>query len=399
MQKPVESSDSADEIELPDDSDPEILALSSSLISISLIASLLVAQRGWVLQERTYPRLPLFDSLTITAPIEPLLYSAMLIVLLLFNFSARKKLLVSIFVIATAATIAFDTTRLQPWLYLLSIMLFLVALPAPSGKKSVGNVLDSLRICILGTYLFAGIQKLNISFCQTVVPSMMPKFVPPLPQDLALAIGISAAVTEAALAILLTCAPTSRIGAWLAIFFHAITLWMITHLGWNAVVWPWNISMMLLVYLLFIRTRSQSAFGLLWPDSLQKALAVIIFLLLPCLNFFGLWPNYLSAALYSGNVPVLRVLVDPADEERLPSAIRQAIDISDRQKPTLLAERWGIEELGIPSFPEVRTLEQLAKKLLESGKFSHSQIYIETFPRFFKGEKQRREIFLSATQP
>lgn len=398
MQEPVEPTVIDIEAELQNDSCLDILALCSSLISVSLIASLIVAQRGWVLQQRAYPRLPVLDSLSIANPLEPIFYTAMLLSLLAFNFSGRKKMLAAVFGLATAATIALDQTRLQPWLYLLSIMLLLIASAKSLSVSSSRSVLNSLRICIVGTYLFAGIQKLNISFCQIVIPSMFPKFMPPLPAELCMAIGIPAALVEASLAVLLILPATRTFGAWLAILFHTITLWMISYQGWNAVVWPWNISMMLLVFLLFIRSKPESLSNFCRPDSLQKILAIIIFLLLPILNFFGMWPNYLSAALYSGNTPVLRAIVAREDEERLPHAIRQAIDISDKNGPTLIAERWGIEELGIPSFPEVTSLEQLAAKLVASGKFSNSEIYIDTFPRFFNGEKRRRAVFLSAAK-
>jgi hypothetical protein len=227
---------------------------------------------------------------------------------------------------------------------------------------------------------------------------MMPKFITALPSEVCFCIGIPVAILEAALALLLAFGPTRTTGAYLAIFFHAITLWSITQQGWNAVVWPWNVSMMLLVYLLFIRSKQASLIGLFKPDSLQKALAITLFLFLPILNFFGYWPNYLSAALYSGNVPVLRVIVDPADEAKLPSAIRQSVDISNVNEPTLIAERWALEELGIPTFPEVSSLEILGRKLMESGRYNNSKIYIETFPRFFKGEISRRALFLSATE-
>jgi hypothetical protein len=381
-----------------DNADFDILALCSGLLSASLIASLLVAQRGWVLQNRTYPHLPILDSLSVAEPIEPLIYGMMLIALLGFNFSKRKKMLAGVYVLCASTSIALDQTRLQPWFYLFSMMLVIVASPIQLTERKCQTVLNALRICILGTYLFAGLQKLNVTFSQVVVPSMMPKFITALPSEVCFCIGIPAAIFEAALALLLTFGPTRTTGAYLAIFFHAITLWSITQQGWNAVVWPWNISMMLLVYLLFIRSKQVNLIGLFKPDSLQKALAIVLFLFMPILNFFGYWPNYLSAALYSGNVPLLRVIVDPADEAKLPSAIRQAVDISNVNEPTLIAERWALEELGIPTFPEVSSLEVLGRKLMESGRYNNSKIYIETFPRFFKGENSRRTLFLSATE-
>ncbi len=388
IQEPVEN-----------DIDLDQLALASSLVSATLIASLIVTQSGWVLQQRTYPRLPITDNLSIANGLEPLLFGVMVTSLLAFMFHARKKLWTLIFTLAAAAAVALDQTRLQPWLYLFSIMLFLCASFRQSVQSNnAGSLLNALRICILGTYLYAGAQKLNISFCTTVVPSMFKHIIQEMPQSLDFAIGIPLALSEAGLAILLIFPRTSTIGAYLAIFFHAVTLWLITQQGWNSAVWPWNIAMVLLVYLLFIRARVGGIVGCLKPDSPQKVTAILLFLLLPALNFFGLWDNYLSAALYSGNVPVLRIEVSPEDEQALPVAMRQAINITDTERPILFAERWALEELNIPAYPETRSLERLAEKVRASGRLNHSRFYLETFPRFFKGENRRKALFLSATE-
>ncbi len=366
------------------------------MISASIIASLIVAQRGWVLDKRTYPHLPILDNLSIAQPIEPLLYGVMLVALLVFNFNSRKKLFAAIFAIAAICTIALDQTRLQPWLYLFSVM-FLLGASLNSATAST-SVINALRLCILGTYLFAGLQKLNLNFCQTVIPIMLDKVIPDFPSQMGWTIGIPIAIAEATLALLLVFARTSKVGAYMAILFHAITLWLITQLNWNAVVWPWNISMMILVYLLFIRAKPSGALTLVKPDSPQKVIALLLFLILPVLNFFGRWDNYLSSSLYSGNVPVLRIQVNEEDEAALPSSIGEAVDISDKKVPTLIVERWAMDELGIPPYPEVRSLEKLTEKIVETGRFSRSKIYIETFPRFFKGEVNRRMLFLSATE-
>lgn len=404
-----ENSDEPAQFIVEHDSRLDNLALCASLISVSLIASILVAERAWVLETRTYPRLPITDSIlpsSILPTCEAVLCSIMLIALVAFNFFSRKILLVSIFVFAALITIALDLTRLQPWLYLFSVMLILsVSLRGGNLEQvratnlaRVDSALNSLRLCILGTYFYAGIQKFNVNFCLDVVPSILKRVAPVLPHQWCFAIGIPLAATEAALALLLIFAPTRKIGAFLAIAFHLITVCLISSQNWNAVVWPWNVSMALLVYLLFIRSQPSSILNLFKPDSIQKDAAILFFLLLPALNFFGLWPYYLSAALYSGNTPVLRVAVDPADEENLPHGIRNGIDVSNKDCPTLIAEVWAVEELGIPPFPEVKTLEQLAQNLLQTGRFSHSRIYLETFPRFFNGEKCQKSIYLSATK-
>ncbi len=65
---------------------------------------------------------------------------------------------------------------------------------------------------------------------------MMGKVIPDMPEEIGMAIGIPVAVAEAALALLLAFPATCRVGAYLAIGFHAVTLWMLTQQDWNAVV-------------------------------------------------------------------------------------------------------------------------------------------------------------------
>lgn len=386
------------------DKELDALALCSSLITGALLASLLVAQRAWVLNNRTYPHIPLIDSFSLGIEIESFLYSVLLIALIAFNFLTRKMLIASIFFIAISLTVMLDVTRLQPWLYLLTAMFMLCSMRWKESKngdtnKSTRKILDALRICLIGTYFFAGVQKLNLNFCRSVVPSLLHEFLQALPTSLGFALGIFLASVEASIALLLVIPKTRKLGAVISIGFHLITLLLITGRNWNAVVWPWNIAMILLVYLLFLRTPTGSAAQLLAPSSPKKVVAISLFLILPILNFFGKWDNYLSSALYSGNVPVLRIAVAETDNQSLNSSIREAIDISDPQKPTLIIERWALGELGIPPYPEVSQLENLAGQIMKSGRFTRSRFYIETFPRFFNGENCIRTVSLSATEP
>ena len=264
------------------ESNLDTLAVCMSLISASLIASLIVAQRGWIFDGRTYPRIPVFDNLSIPNVFESLLYGIMILSLIAFNFFAGKKILATIFVIASAATVLLDQTRLQPWLYLFTVML---VLGSSCRSQSVSSTLNALRICIIGTYLFAGLQKINVSFCLNVVPVMLDKTIPTMDPIMGYVIGLPLAVLESSLAVLLAIKTTSRYGAYAAIAFHGVTLWLLAQQNWNAVIWPWNIGMALLVWVLFVRKGQDGCADLLRPDSPQKVVALLLFAFLPVLNF------------------------------------------------------------------------------------------------------------------
>ena len=142
--------------------------------------------------------------------------------------------------------------------------------------------------------------------------------------------------------------------------------------GWNTVVWPWNVAMMVFVVVLFGRTRPLMPWHILWPRRFLFArLTLLLFGILPLLNFFECWDSYLSAALYSGNTPDARILISKDVYDRLPDEVQRHarfswafLDDSDPDCPyevDILG--WSIADLNVPSYPAERVYRSLARWL------------------------------------
>lgn len=388
--------------DIEDDNFSEPLILSVTALSITLLACLSMAQKAWISPTRVFPHLPLFEGLdSLHNFAEPVLCMTMTVALLSVTFSSRKRLFTWIYTAAAAISVIFDQTRLQPWFYSFSVML-LIAGSLELNKAKQGdseNVLNALRLCIIGTYFYAGLQKLNGAFAPDVVMWLLQPLKAEITILEAQLIAVPAAIFETLLAILLCIPRTAKFGAILGMGFHAFALGLLVQLRWNSVVWPWNISMITLLYILFLRTPPAATFKMFRPDTPAKIAVIILFMLLPALNFFGLWDNYLSAALYTGNVPNLRVFLTPAQVKTLPAPIAAHVDVLKYGKPTIFIENWAIDELGVPAYPEIRWHNILAKKTRDKiPQLENAEFVIETFPRFYAGQKELRPIDLSGAK-
>ena len=134
-------------------------------IAAALFAGLALSPKLWF-TERVYPTTPVLTFLrSIPAPLDYILYGAMLALLVAIAIVARPAKLIWSFT-ALAITVAlFDQSRWQPWFYQYLIMLIAVALGGDSA-------LNTCRLVIVCTYFWSGLQKTNGDFIHNVFPYM-----------------------------------------------------------------------------------------------------------------------------------------------------------------------------------------------------------------------------------
>lgn len=390
------------QIESEEDFFSEPIILSVTALSITLFACITMAQKGWISQTRLFPRLPFIDGLDAAHNfVEPVLYMAMIVSLMAIAFSSRKRLFTWVYIGAALFSIVFDQTRLQPWFYSFSIML-LIAGSFNLDKHKEGqaeSVINALRLCLIGTYFYAGLQKLNATFAPDVVMWLLRPLKAEITILEAQVIAVPAALFEILLAIFLCLPRTAKLAAILGMGFHAFALGLLVQHRWNSVVWPWNISMIALLYILFLRTPVASTLTMFRPNYFPKIAIMLFFMILPALNFFGFWDNYLSGALYTGNVPNLRIFVTPEQLKALPAPLAAHIDVLKYGKPAIFIENWALDDLGVPAYPEIRWHKKLAQKIHDQiPQLENAEFVIETFPRFYAGQKELTPIELSGTK-
>jgi hypothetical protein len=125
-----------------------------------------------------------------------------------------------------------------------------------------------------------------------------------------------------------------------------------------------NIAMASFVVILFWRDREFSASEVLLPRKLSLQTVVLtLFGVMPVFSFFGLWDSYLSAALYSGNVPNALIYLNEATRERLPPGIQDQVRTGPDGRLQLNPYTWSLVELNAPGYPERRVFLNVARKI------------------------------------
>ncbi|HEY9788246.1 MAG TPA: MauE/DoxX family redox-associated membrane protein [Candidatus Obscuribacterales bacterium] len=369
----------------------EPIVLIRCCIAVAIFLSLVLSPAVWSSATRLYPRVPVLNLPDLPYPFEALLLFVMCAALVALLFATRLRLYTAVYLGAGILLALFDQMRWQPWFYAFSFMLAAVSTYdfEKESQTQEDAIFNSCRIVLIGTYIWAGIQKLNVMFIEDVIPWSLKPIIPSLSGTPAYCIGIALAAVEIAAGLLLVFKRTRNAGIICAIFLHLAILWSLMHQSWNKVVWPWNLAMMSLVFMLFFKQQDFGLVKLLLPRSLFQAAAMVLFLFMPALNFFGLWDYYLSAALYSGNVPQATIEMSEETFNRLPQSLHQYCQPKEGGIKELDVKTWAFGELGVPPYPEVRVLRSVGSKtaqnILEGAPCT---VVITTYPRFFEGTRR-----------
>jgi hypothetical protein len=347
----------------------------------AMVSGLALSPRLWP-SARTYPLVPVWDGLpTVPAPWDWLALAALLATLGAVAAAPRPRLAMLVFVLLAGLWSLWDQTRWQPWFYQYLVMFAVLALsPAPDDPERGQAGLNGCRLIVAAMYFWSGLQKVNVLFANDTYPWLMEHVLNRLAEEWHGWVrdgGWTAAYLECALGLALLVWPLRPVAVVAAVAMHLVILFCLGPWGhaWNTVVWPWNVAMMVFVVVLFGRTRSVRPWHILWPRRcLAARLALVLFGVLPLLNFFGWWDSYLSAALYSGNTPDARVYINQEVLDRLPAEVRKkyvtwremAPDDPDLMCPYEVDfYNWAIDEMNVPGYPADRVSCGLARRLLE----------------------------------
>ena len=321
----------------------------------------LVSYKLW-LATRLFPLAPVSDTLT-NAPAwvhAGLFFAGLAAILAVMLFPAKRGLLATVISLELLSCLL-DQNRWQPWeyQYLFITAIFLIN----AGKEHVGRL---IAFVIAAAYLYAGLNKLTPGFLSSVWADLILRHYLHVPGHIignrwVYNAGYLLAMAETALAIGLFIKRTQKLSAYFILAMHLfIILFLgITGIRHNAVVWPWNVALAALVYLLFIRDHTQ----VIDRTMLLKGANNLIWLcwgLLPAFSFAGLWDNYLSSNLYSGRQPFMLICVADTNAvaELKPYLEKDGHQLCSGQA-VINVNRWAFTELHVPPYPQQRVQRQL----------------------------------------
>jgi hypothetical protein len=238
-------------------------------------------------------------------------------------------------------------------------------------------------------YFWSGVQKLNPQFFAEVLPSLAAPYLARLPASFSrmlTPLGALVPLTEICAGLMLLTRRWRRVGVVLAVVTNAVVLLLFVPVRRNNVIWPWNVAMAAFVLILF-RRGADGVRDFLPRRALSlQTLAVVLFGLMPFLSLFGLWGQYLSSALYSGNVARAEFTVSATVAGRLPPRVRSKL------RPTpegfrLDLGHWSYAELNVPAYPSEKVYARTTATLCDFAE-SPSDVRLEVSvpPRVFGGE-------------
>jgi len=363
------------------------------VIPIAFASGFLLSWHLW-LSSRIFPASPVAHFLpSIPHPLYTIWLFLMLGLLTAIAFVGRSQRLILTFLLLAGLLSLWDQTRWQPWFY--QFFLMLAAIGVYGWKKPEGQyqsaVLNICRLIVAMTYVWSGLQKLNATFVLETWPDMagpllrvLPKLASRTPPALILIIPTLEVLTGIGLITL----RFRNYAVVAAIATHAVVLTLLISSGENQVVWPWNIAMVLFVWILFWRDKATLAREILRPRNGLHAVVLLLVAILPVLSFADLWDSYLSAALYSGNTDQAVIVVSPAVVDRLPAEMHD--DIWTKSKPFFLdINRWSYSELHVPVYPEPRVYRRVAEEICKYGDNSPEiKLLIKEKPDILTGQRR-----------
>lgn len=342
------------------------------VIAGGLLAGLALSPKLW-LSDRVYPATPVSPLLgSIPAPLDLIIYLALLGVLVTIAAVARPAKLIGLFALLAIVTAVFDQSRCQPWFYQYLVMLAAVGLyDRDRGDHDDVHhpALNACRLIVACTYFWSGLQKAHAGFMTDVFPVLVQPLAHRLPPSIGPilnSLGILAPWIETAIGIGLLTRRFRRYAIFAAFGMHAFILFALGPLGknWNTVVWPWNIAMLCFLMILFWKRPGLSAREIIWPRVRYQGIVLLLFGIAPILSFFNMWDSYLSSALYSGLRNTANIYVTNALADRFPRDILRQVYLTDKKGTNRInLLEWSMSEMNVPIYPEPRIYKNLARHI------------------------------------
>jgi hypothetical protein len=301
-------SQSSRRVDLVDVSASRLFWLKVSLI-LAFCLGLSMSATLWI-GPRSYPLTPDSSMLPVIDRVVALgLYVTLFALAAIALVVAKPRWFIAAFLVIIAAFCLMDQTRWQPWVFQYSFLLAAVALYSWDSADIVGQTwtLNMARLIVAGTYIFSGLQKLNLNFMENDFSWLVQRITRVFPSAthfLHLS-GMAVPFVQVAFGIGLLTRRFRRASLMTAVAMHLFILAMFGPAGldWNNIVWPWTAAMTVFDILLFSNPPEFSWREIVWSRGAPcHAAAVALFVVLPALSFFNLWDSYLSSALYSGNL-------------------------------------------------------------------------------------------------
>jgi hypothetical protein len=345
--------------------------VNALLLKVACIFWLAVKLMGWRMWTayRLFPTAPIYDWLN---HISPLIHAVLLALSVTFTalllLPGKNKLIIVGLLVVELLSCLLDQNRWQPYEYQCLFILFIFLVNAYNQKL----IVPSLTFILAATYFYSGLGKLNSSFLQSVWHPVILRSFLKIPSNVAgqpiiYRAGYLLGVFELIAGIGLLFSNTKKAVAIALILMHLFILLLLGPFGinYNSIVWPWNMVMILYLYIIFIKTPEK----VVTIRHIFQGWNKLVFFawgILPALHFIGYWDGFLSSSMYSGKAPKMIICIKDTSQCRELKAFykKSSAKTCDGQAHIEL-QHWAITETNAIPNPEIRIYKIIQKKLDE----------------------------------
>jgi len=342
---------------------------NSLLLRVTAFCWLMAKLIGWRMftTYRSFPTAPAFGFFDqIHASVHTFLYVLAVLLLILLLLAPVNKLFVASLLVCDTLSCLLDQNRLQPWDYQYMFLLFVFMINDTKGNKITGLFLFILA----STYIYSGLGKLNAGFLHTVWTKMLLEQFLHLSPKIALQswaqyCGYAAGLFELIAGFGLLFTITRKISAGMLILLHLFILVFLGPFGlkYNLVVWPWNVAMMVYLYVVVFRIKE----GTTPLPQLFSNWNIAVFIcwgILPAFSFVGWWDNYLSSRIYTGKLPEMVICI--TDTSKCKPLQRYCVNGYRglcAGSGYVNLQYWSMAETKMAPYPEIRSYKKIEAKL------------------------------------
>ncbi len=338
------------------------------IVCLCWLVAKCISWKLW-LAYRIFPVIPPFNFLIVPQSIHLVFFVISLsCIAALLIFPSKRILLISVIVIELLSC-SLDQNRWQSWeyQYIFIILALLV------NKKNERVALNSIAFIFISVYFFSGLSKINVAFSHYLQHQFVSLGIFKVKSSysynlLLYHLGYFVGLIEMSLGIGLAFKRTMKVSAVLLICMHFGILVFLGPFGinYNLIIWPWNVAMILFVYLLFINRNPIILSSLSLTTGFNKII-VLFFGLLPFLNLFGYWDYFLSSSLYSYKPPQMYICIHDTANNKAVSPFytkRENTFMCDSNSALLNIWSWSMQEMNVPTYPEIRIYKKIKQQLL-----------------------------------
>ncbi|MDB5182000.1 MAG: DoxX family protein [Candidatus Saccharibacteria bacterium] len=343
------------------------------VLGISFISGILLSAPLW-LSERRFPLSPLFAGLSIGYPYDFILAAGLLGALMAIIFSSQPRRYIYVLAGLLVVAALLDQMRWQPWVYQYGAMLLALSFFSwRASDKNVQPILNVCRLIVATIYIWSGLHKVNEAFIHDIFPWMLQPITSHLPVALhpyLQATGVMIPIVEMSIGIALLTSKFRNLAVLAAVGMHLSILALLGPFGqnWNSVVWPWNIAMILFNIILFWNIAPVHFRKLVWNRNFAyHGVVLVMFGLLPVFSLFGKWDNYLSSALYSGDIAKAVLTIRPEDSTTFHKNALSGSQSNQDGELAIPISSWSFTALNVPPYPEARVYKDIARQACQDG--------------------------------